>query len=421
MFQINLRPKTYNLKLFVVAFISVFVFASFLFVDFAKAAITINNFDVNGNSTVAVRLGDQMTHNWRITATKAEVNSSCGQNLAWSISRNDQVPPDRRVVASGLINADNFLVSTAQTGTGAFSFTPFGGQTSEALTLRVGCGKEPGTNILLRTLTRSSPVTINFTGQTAGAVSVNFDVNPKQVAPNTNSNFQFNLNLTAKQSDLDCRGGASAPVKWGIYKFPAAGRQDDFSSPNLVEEGAFTVSSFGATSPTTERVSFSKTTQTPNQDFVFKARISCDRLGGDELTTSSAVPIRSGGAGSGTGTCNNNGTCDRGETSFSCPNDCRDAAGQPQTFTFSLDNPLQAENILDLINIITTWLFMIAIPIAVVMIVWAGVIFLTSQGEPAKITKARQILLYAVVGLAIILIGKGFITLIESILNLGTP
>ncbi|MEK7138928.1 MAG: hypothetical protein AAB799_01985, partial [Patescibacteria group bacterium] len=58
--------------------------------------------------------------------------------------------------------------------------------------------------------------------------------------------------------------------------------------------------------------------------------------------------------------------------------------------------------------------------IAVIMIVYAGVIFLTSRGEPAKVTQAKQILLYAVVGLAIIMIGKGFITLIESILNLGT-
>ena len=60
-----------------------------------------------------------------------------------------------------------------------------------------------------------------------------------------------------------------------------------------------------------------------------------------------------------------------------------------------------------------------AIPIAVAMIVYAGILFLTSQGDPGKITKARQVLTYAVIGLAIILIGSGFITLIQSILELG--
>ena len=71
---------------------------------------------------------------------------------------------------------------------------------------------------------------------------------------------------------------------------------------------------------------------------------------------------------------------------------------------------------------LATWLLNIAIPIAVAMIVYAGVMFLTSRGDTTKVAQAKKILLYAVIGLAIILIGKGFITLIESVLNLGaTP
>ncbi len=94
--------------------------------------------------------------------------------------------------------------------------------------------------------------------------------------------------------------------------------------------------------------------------------------------------------------------------------------GETQTFDFSLDNPLEADNLVELINVIATWLLNIAIPIAVAMIVYAGVLFLVSRGDTAKVVQAKKILLYAVVGFSIILIGKGFITLIESILNLGT-
>lgn len=123
----------------------------------------------------------------------------------------------------------------------------------------------------------------------------------------------------------------------------------------------------------------------------------------------------------GGGACNNNGKCDPGETAATCPFEkCPVAPGQDVTFNFSLDNPLQANNIVELIDVIATWLFMIAIPIAVAMIVYAGIIFLISRGDTTKVTQARNILLYAVVGLAIILIGKGFITLIESVLELGT-
>ena len=53
------------------------------------------------------------------------------------------------------------------------------------------------------------------------------------------------------------------------------------------------------------------------------------------------------------------------------------------------------------------------------MIVWAGIRFLYSRGNPTEVTAAKKILQYAIVGLAIILIGSGFVTLIESILNLG--
>lgn len=95
------------------------------------------------------------------------------------------------------------------------------------------------------------------------------------------------------------------------------------------------------------------------------------------------------------------------------------APGATQSFEFSLDNPLEADNFLELIDVLATWLFNLSIPVVVVMIVWSGIMFLTSRGDTTKVTKARQILLYAVVGFAIILIGKGFITLIESILNLG--
>ncbi|TSC90283.1 MAG: hypothetical protein G01um10142_455 [Parcubacteria group bacterium Gr01-1014_2] len=93
--------------------------------------------------------------------------------------------------------------------------------------------------------------------------------------------------------------------------------------------------------------------------------------------------------------------------------------GQP--VTFEIQPPTQVRSLVDLAKAIGRFLFQIAIPIAVIIIIYAGLLFLTSGGNQEKVKKARTALLYAVVGLAIILIGQGFFTLIKSILNLGTP
>ncbi len=115
-----------------------------------------------------------------------------------------------------------------------------------------------------------------------------------------------------------------------------------------------------------------------------------------------------GGTGGGTGNCGGTGQP-------VCP------TGQTTTYPFSVPNPLQggANTVAELVGIIVKWIFSIAIPIAVAVIVYSGILFLTSKGNPAQVTKARQMLQYAVIGLAVILIGSGFISLIKSILELG--
>jgi len=76
-------------------------------------------------------------------------------------------------------------------------------------------------------------------------------------------------------------------------------------------------------------------------------------------------------------------------------------------------------SIFDLIDKITSFLLTIAIPIAVILIVYAGIILLSSAGNPGKITQAKNTLWYTVIGFSVLLIGKGFFLLIESVLNLG--
>ena len=84
---------------------------------------------------------------------------------------------------------------------------------------------------------------------------------------------------------------------------------------------------------------------------------------------------------------------------------------------FSLQ-PYGPPDLATLVNAIASWIFKIAIPIGVIVILWAGITMLTSGGNPGKIEKAKKMLGYAIAGLVVIFIGRGFISLIKSILEL---
>ncbi len=93
--------------------------------------------------------------------------------------------------------------------------------------------------------------------------------------------------------------------------------------------------------------------------------------------------------------------------------------GQDSGTPFSFRNPLMSKTILGLLDGILELAMWIGIPIAVIMILYSGIMFLFSQGSSGVLTKARSILQYAIIGLAVILVGKGFLTLIQSILDLA--
>lgn len=100
-------------------------------------------------------------------------------------------------------------------------------------------------------------------------------------------------------------------------------------------------------------------------------------------------------------------------------NSIQNTSGGGRGFTF--ENPLEGVNSLgNLIDLAAVWLTNIATPLAVIMIVYAGVRFVLARGNPAEITKARQILQWAVVGLVIVFVSRGLVSLVTDIIDKGT-
>ncbi|HBL39149.1 TPA: hypothetical protein DDZ10_00545 [Candidatus Uhrbacteria bacterium] len=72
--------------------------------------------------------------------------------------------------------------------------------------------------------------------------------------------------------------------------------------------------------------------------------------------------------------------------------------------TAELDNPLKTDDIRVIIGRIIKAILGISGGLALLMFIWGGLIWMTSQGEKAKIEKGQKTLAWAVIGLAILFV-----------------
>lgn len=63
------------------------------------------------------------------------------------------------------------------------------------------------------------------------------------------------------------------------------------------------------------------------------------------------------------------------------------------------------------------YLFAFALVVAVIMIIWAGIDFITSAGDPKKVTVAKNKIKNALIGVIVILLAKGIILVLQDILK----
>ncbi|MDD3735465.1 MAG: hypothetical protein PHO31_03270 [Candidatus Pacebacteria bacterium] len=55
--------------------------------------------------------------------------------------------------------------------------------------------------------------------------------------------------------------------------------------------------------------------------------------------------------------------------------------------------------------------------LAVIFIIYSGIMFITASGQPAKITNAKNALIWALVGIAVAVISRGVIYLVQNLLG----
>ena len=126
-----------------------------------------------------------------------------------------------------------------------------------------------------------------------------------------------------------------------------------------------------------------------------------------------------GGACAAPNTCVATGSCTGSVVAGTCAagNECC-STGAATAGVIKFENPLKVGSFTALINNIINFIFTIAVIIAPILLVIAGVIFMTAAGDPTKVATARRMLLWTIVGFGIILISKGLVSVLKGILGL---
>ncbi len=83
----------------------------------------------------------------------------------------------------------------------------------------------------------------------------------------------------------------------------------------------------------------------------------------------------------------------------------------------TIENPIASNTFGELIKAIHSFIFNLAIVVAPLMIIIGGFVFITSSGDPKKIKQGSDIIMYTLIGFAIILLSGAIVSAIEGVLQ----
>jgi len=81
----------------------------------------------------------------------------------------------------------------------------------------------------------------------------------------------------------------------------------------------------------------------------------------------------------------------------------------------SITNPISATNFHELIESIISGVTVIISPIVIIMFILAGILYLTSAGNPERINSAKACVTYAIIGTVIAISAAGLAAYLETL------
>ncbi|MEA2092519.1 MAG: pilin [Patescibacteria group bacterium] len=89
------------------------------------------------------------------------------------------------------------------------------------------------------------------------------------------------------------------------------------------------------------------------------------------------------------------------------------AFGDPIT----IENPLEHDTIEDIIAAVVSFITLVALAIAPIIFIWGGLKFYFAGGDPGKAKEATNLIKWAIIGLAVVLVANGIHLVIRDVLG----
>lgn len=80
-----------------------------------------------------------------------------------------------------------------------------------------------------------------------------------------------------------------------------------------------------------------------------------------------------------------------------------------------IKNPLNATSFEALISSILNFLKTVSLVVGPIILVVAGYFFVTSMGDPQKVSQAKKMVIYTLIGVLIIVLAEGIVNVIKSV------
>lgn len=74
-------------------------------------------------------------------------------------------------------------------------------------------------------------------------------------------------------------------------------------------------------------------------------------------------------------------------------------------------------DVMQVLNRIVNWLFSILLVVAAIFIIVAAYHFVTAAGDPEKTKRARDFVLYALIGVMVAFLARGLVVLVERVVG----